>query len=60
MPLDTWKNFGSQTLAEKAVEKAQRLLKEHTSKPLGDGVRETIDIIRNKAVADFENIIFES
>ena len=60
MPLDFWQSSGRKTLAEKAIEKAKRILQEHKAEPFADGVQEFIDDIRNKAAAELRDKIFES
>jgi trimethylamine--corrinoid protein Co-methyltransferase len=58
--LEQWKSAGRKSLADKAVEKARTILKEHEVEPLGEGLQETLDSIRNAAVEELSGKIFES
>ena len=58
--LERWKSAGRKSLADKAVEKARMILKEHEVKPLGGGVQEALDAIRNRAVEELGGKFFES
>lgn len=60
LPLDFWKLSGRLTLADKAIEKAKKILQEHKTEPFADGVQEIIDALRNKAAVELQDIIFES
>ncbi len=60
LTLEQWKSAGRKTLAEKAVEKARTILREHEVKPLGEGIQEALDSIRNAAVEELSGKIFES
>jgi trimethylamine--corrinoid protein Co-methyltransferase len=60
LTLDAWQASGQQTLAERAIEKTKKILKEHKVEPLRDGVQETLDALRNAAAAKYKDVIFES
>jgi trimethylamine--corrinoid protein Co-methyltransferase len=60
LPIDFWKSSGRKTLGDKAIEKAKKILQEHKAAPLADGVQEIIDAMRNKAVGELQDKIFES
>ena len=60
MPLPTWNSFGSPTLLDKAVEKAQAILRDYQPVPLMQGAQETCDALRNDAVKKMQAILFES
>jgi trimethylamine--corrinoid protein Co-methyltransferase len=60
LTLDAWKSSGYKTMAEKAIEKAKKILREHKVAPLADGVQETLDAIREAAVVELGDKIFES
>lgn len=58
--LDAWTSSGKKTLADKAIEKTKKILKEHAVKPLGEGVQKTLNKIRDMAVKELEGKNFES
>lgn len=60
LTLDNWKSMGKQTMAERAIEKAKKILTEHEVTPLGEGVQESLDEIREKAMVDLKGKIFDS
>jgi trimethylamine--corrinoid protein Co-methyltransferase len=60
LTLDAWKSSGYKTMAEKAIEKAKKILREHKVAPLADGVQENLDAIREAAVVELGDKIFES
>lgn len=59
-PLAYWKASGQQSLSEKAIERAQKILKGHQTNPLDIGIQETLDAIRSAAVEELERISFET
>ncbi len=58
--LDAWNSRGKKTWADKAIEKTKKILKEYRVNPLGEGVQETLDRIRDAAVKELEGKNFES
>ncbi len=58
--LDFWQSSGRTTLAERAIEKAKKILHEHKVEPLADGVQEAINAIRDRAAVVLQDKIFES
>jgi trimethylamine--corrinoid protein Co-methyltransferase len=60
LTLENWKSAGEKTMADRAVEKAKKILAEHQVAPLAAGVQELLDEIRNAAVKDLGGKIFES
>lgn len=60
LTLDAWKTSGRQSMAEKAIEKTKKILREHQVAPFAEGVQETLDAIRDSAVVELGNKIFES
>ncbi|MFW2365978.1 MAG: trimethylamine methyltransferase family protein, partial [Desulforhopalus sp.] len=60
LTLDNWKASGHQSLADKAIEKAKKILSEHEVAPFAEGVQEALNAIREAAVVDFGDKIFES
>jgi len=59
-PLEYWKNSGSQTLADRAISEAQKILEEHEPEKMAPEVLKAIKAIRDKAVTDLKDIDFES
>lgn len=59
-PLAYWEKTGKQTLAAKAIERTQSILKDHKVKPLGGGVQETLDAMRGETVGKLQRISFET
>ena len=60
LTLDSWKKSGQKTLADQAIEKVKKILNEHQPVPLGEGVQERLNSIRDAAAVEFEGKVFES
>ncbi|MBT8362118.1 MAG: trimethylamine methyltransferase family protein, partial [Deltaproteobacteria bacterium] len=59
-PLAYWKASGQQSLADKAIDRAKMILKDHQVTPLDGGIQETLDAMRSAAVEELEGISFET
>jgi len=60
LPLEQWKASGRKTMAERAVEKAGKILTEHHVEPLSDDVLVALAAIRNEAVDKLAGKVFET
>jgi len=60
LPLENWKSSGRKSLADRAVEKALQILKEHHVDPMADHVSAALAEIRNAAVIELAGKSFET